>query len=713
MSSDILSTLPDGRMDIVMDRLMMENSPMSSGLAEYDLSTKRSRIISSTRAFRRLCNANSTELSESGLECIQDGIILEDRSRFGSLLEESVAQMVPWSIIVRLLREDEGYHWTRFMFNPIQHLQSNSSVYISMVCEDYTEDVDDIEIYRRSYCAASLLDSFLRAVFDVDFFVDSEFHITDPCPRLAHFLGGPLTPTGSPVCGTAFEEYIAIEEDKSNFRDFVNSLNCVHFPPSDPTRSDLPTAPMIRLRLKKFEPSNSVIDVRLFAVPAIRPSGSSDAGGSAVSLPVEPPLVYKHHYPTSSNQSSSSRYYKVGLLAVNEFELCDSFKEKHSKIMDELSSALDGSSRQQPEVEYTLMSSCGSSGIDEEVVGPGTVSARSHTSGKICMLVQKDLFVVSLYRSLSRDLSTAITEIDRSTQGSNDWLTPLFQVGDRQVVEECISILLPHTLQAKLVNAIETCDFEQCALLLESSVSGNCNIFGNPKNFNPLDMDTTHTVFRFFCILASDIVTKGGEQRLSRFCMLIERLFKARVDLGIRLIGNAVSEVVLFELTLTTFTVAQKFPHYFANKIQSLRNVFTEALGKTEVSSATKTSRLPPVYWICILWGSLQKKLDRAQEGIAVLTNLFDDISTFCKRLPESSSMRSLQAITSHNLCVESINSKNLIEALKWSHALIEITTASHAHLPKKCLKLITWAKNIERNLLKLPVNGDESETSM
>jgi hypothetical protein len=120
------------------------------------------------------------------------------------------------------------------------------------------------------------------------------------------------------------------------------------------------------------------------------------------------------------------------------------------------------------------------------------------------------------------------------------------------------------------------------------------------------------------------------------------------------------------------------------------------------MESVDKSHKLPFVYWICVLWSSLQKLFDRTAEAVGVLENVFTDMEVFCRRHPESVPVRQLMAVAAHNLSVECLKSNDVLSALQWAHKLLEIVQFSNVDVPESCHRIIAWAETAQQRIQTL-----------
>ncbi len=191
----------------------------------------------------------------------------------------------------------------------------------------------------------------------------------------------------------------------------------------------------------------------------------------------------------------------------------------------------------------------------------------------------------------------------------------------------------------------------------------------------------------------------GRPEHIAESVALLVKLEEVLKRLGPGKLGKTVHEVVLFELSLTILTVAHRYPQFFHTdtNLRYLRYIFALSICNRDVPFISKPYRLPPIYWICFLWGSIQKSLDRVEEAMAALVSLSDNMEKYCQRLPESHAIRTLQAIVAHNLCIEYLESHDIACALTWADTLMEISATSHVQMPHQCKRIIDWAESYPR----------------
>jgi hypothetical protein len=90
------------------------------------------------------------------------------------------------------------------------------------------------------------------------------------------------------------------------------------------------------------------------------------------------------------------------------------------------------------------------------------------------------------------------------------------------------------------------------------------------------------------------------------------------------------------------------------------------------------------------------KTLNRNDEALGVLKNLFDDMVNYCQRHPQFSSVRKLQTITCHNLAVSAREQNDLWSVLNWVYHIKNIMANYRMEYPHRCYELVKWAETTQ-----------------
>jgi hypothetical protein len=282
-----------------------------------------------------------------------------------------------------------------------------------------------------------------------------------------------------------------------------------------------------------------------------------------------------------------------------------------------------------------------------------------------------------------------------------EWIHVLYRVADADACKEELIKCLPHNIQWDMFRGCEFGNFVGCGELLKFTVNyGNLNVVdSSEKNILRISFgedDMIHVGFRFF-ISFSGRLGSWNERK-----DLLNRLNSCRFKLYTTgRIDRCTNDVVLIEICLAALSACVSSD---VDSVEWVRELFVEVLTTDmslgpQTSGDIKTIRLGGVYWVCLLWASVCKRTDRAKEAIAVLENTFDDIQAFCRRHPECATVRRLQAIACHNLCVEHLKSGNVIAAIKWAHCILEIGLTSQVILPAECTNVVRWAESVQTYL--------------
>ena len=289
--------------------------------------------------------------------------------------------------------------------------------------------------------------------------------------------------------------------------------------------------------------------------------------------------------------------------------------------------------------------------------------------------------------NVTRDLLVALTVADiqepGEVPGAFEWIVPLFEVSDSELIEEELIRALPNNIQWDMFQASRAHNFSACAQLLAFTIEGNLNVLAGVFHQFLGKKSKYHYVFRFFCNMVPHLAPADGYELLYVLDEALERM-------------PGENEVIAMDVTLCLLTAAYRNPLCFGcpNSTDWLRDRFSKAM--SSCSSIDKSRRLGPVYWICTLWGAVQAKQGRFDEAKAILENTFADMVKYCTRHPEVASVRKLQAVVAYNIAAEHLRECNLIMSLRWAHKIQDIVQVSQVTLPRKCTELITWAQGIQ-----------------
>jgi hypothetical protein len=672
------------------------------GLMCLDLgAAKRTWFDYVSNRFSELIGNSVEELKTFGYPTFLNRIHPDDMKRVETQIEST--ELREWECPFRLLFDDE-YVWRRFICNTLAGDEINGvkSVQLAMILEDFTEG--NVELERRENepdkSSCFMLSSFISAVFDSSFYVDDNFQIVDDSRTLRFFLNG--DPDTS-IKGISLESLVESEEDRQRFREYLVKPLQSQASTANPEES-LPAAPMIRLPMILGE-HRIPTDVQIYACPTYL---NAIEGLDSMTVPQSVPFLVVGNATLSSGSN-----YLIGIRVVTQTSdpTINEYPEYAPPVItfDDSGNESDrgsvtSASRRRVRTGPLL------SGVPEDSETESDASFESVFGGgrsPIRRPYSAGMMSHALQRFLTRDILHSIEGIDMYDKSvpsehvscpSTTWLTPQFDLSDFMVMEEEVIRSLPNTCQAEFLKASREMNFQLCGELLSQSVEGNANIL------QPFDLiensDFVHCIFRFFLGIALSAPIETSYRLLKTLHDSFKRVSKS--------IGRVGTEIARFEYTFTLLTVALRYPEWFStsSSMQWLRESFGEAMKAPKSKQIDKSRRLPSMYFLCVLWASLMHLLGRMDEAKALLENLFEDMFNYCKRHPESTGVRNLQAITAHNLAVTELENGELYRTLHWVHNLQQLVQVSHSSFPKRCQELVTWAQATQAAVEKQQVKG-------
>lgn len=503
-----------------------------------------------------------------------------------------------------------------------------------------------------------VLSSFMSAMLDAYFAVDSEFHILDDTPKLRHLITA--NPDAS-VAGMSLELLMTSKDDLSKFREFMaRSLE------DRAGRGQLTAAAsMIQTKLCL---AGKCCFVELYASP----------------LPPAPPTSEES---TTASTSVNRQGYMMGFRVLS----CETSFSNEPPCVDVLASSTSKPSTPSELTAPPRLFRGMQMGQSTGLIYPA-VSA-------IPPPPMADLLTTSAYRSLHQDLNTAILVVNEAdltgpsscgpcdVDQSPELFIPLYEVSDTSAIEEELVRSLPNDKQVKFAKAAAEGSYLVCSQLMASCLEGNAN-FLSPFRGDRLcsNADLMHCLIRFYIGLTHGV---SGETAYTILLTLSSSLHRVEDILGRRLMP-----VVRTELTLALLSQAIIHPNWFEAAVtrQWLRESFAEIVAEKPEYPDDKSRRLPYVYWACILWACDRHN---AQGTKQILANVFEDIQAYCQRHPACSSARQLEVIICHNLAVISMGEDDFLTAARWSSQLKQILTseASVIDIPLRCCKMVEWMR--------------------
>ena len=662
---------------------MIETLPKGVGLFRVDMKTGENRVVLFSNNYCRLVGSSPQEVREPGVPHIWDRIPAEEQYEIRRRMNAGLTNLAQYNCVFRI-RIDDQYRWLKVVANCIPG-SSTDVVEASFTTEECNQaEPTPLELADRATGNAStfMLSSFVSALFDVSFFVDSKFRIVDDSPKVRHFFT--TNPTAS-LMDRSIELFMPQEEDKVIFREFMARSLQTKSKIADPTTS---TAPMIRLKLCL---AGVCTDVELYATPTFYHHSL---------------LLAQREAPQTASVSTSTsaivpnRAEEGYLLGLRVLPVEDSDSDACTDPLADLSDKVPRQTL--PKFLASIVQEVGidaasSHSTDTYALEGGTPPVpRAPTDEKS----PPGIFLAqAYYRLLVQDLTMAIDSLNEgalkgeaaaspSSRICIDSLVPLFDVSDMPAMEEELIRALPNDKQAAFIRASSECNYLVCSQLMGSCVEGNANFLSPFQGANLCkNPDLLHCLFRFYLGL---LTSMHGESAYTLLLTLSSSLNRIEP-----ILGELTSHIAHQELTLALISCAIVHPDWFEAPIsmQWLRQAFTGAVQEqTPTLSADKSRRLPPVYWICTLWAALHRSIGRTQEAKRLLEHVFGDMSTYSMRHPESTSVRQLQAVTAHNLAMIALAQGEGPTADMWVKTLKTIVAESHVELPLGCCRLLEWS---------------------
>lgn len=621
---------------------MLDRFPKGAGLIELDPETGSSVFLYANAKYCELSNSTLADLKEFGIPATGRSVPSVDRARVDPYVIAAAKTMSEWTISLRVCFEGGDFQWRRFIGTCAPG--ENGKILMSVSCEDFTEGARLMEASKSGSSASLMLSSFVTALFDASCYVDGDFRIRDDSPKLRYLLSSNVEQS---VSGMSLISFIKLDEDKIRFLEYMSRAFLWNTQPV----GAIPAAPMIRVRMALAD--GSLTDVQVYVTPTHVKTGdrfdsvSSDSTAESISGSSEPSV------------------YLVGLRVMSDSQFEDIQAEEAFSIL------------------RTPISK----------------------SAKVLPLNMKGgsrKFAHALHRSVSRDLAEALkfrrNEFIDSNPNPNlpsfSWIVPLYSVCDAELMEEELVRALPNNIQWDFYRASQNGNFLGCGQFLAFSLEGDADLFRRSAKGSPelcQNVDLLHCTFRFFCDMVQRIGPEDGYE-------LLYLLDEAATRMGPERLGLVGHEVVRLEITLALLTATYKNPQWFScpESTDWLRTNFSSALADSNHEHLDKSKRLGTIYWVCALWGVVQNKLERFQESMVVLKNVYADMVAYGARHPEAASVRKLQAVIAHNLSVEFLKGGNVLKALKWAHKVQEIILTSQVPLHCRCTELVRWAERVQ-----------------
>ena len=296
-------------------------------------------------------------------------------------------------------------------------------------------------------------------------------------------------------------------------------------------------------------------------------------------------------------------------------------------------------------------------------------------------------------RSLYRDLETAIALI--SADPDEQWLIPAYHAHFEEVGLEEVTRMLPNNFQAEFVQSWSEASLVDCSQLLTHSIHGCANVlsigcrFGENRAHN-ISIDSLLVIWRLFISMVARVPTADKQYSVMN---LLDTVLTHKVS---RLLDRDSLALIVLQFTLALVTSGLRFPSWFGTSISLLwlRRKLTKSLSRMRSTFplySEKHRSLPLVYYLCVLWACLMKKVGRADEAVAMLRSSLKDMHQYTHRHPYCLSVRQLEAIALYNLALElfHIDRKEAIDTVR--RLAILARDIHPIALPGACSKLIEW----------------------
>jgi hypothetical protein len=598
-----------------------------------------------------LCGVeNVADMVRMGSPVVTTVMPEEERLYVERVVTDAYRDLSAVSFTVNTLRASGEYKPTKFWLQC--YTDDNGMLQGTAMAEDSAESDVEPSAIKRS--VGLMLSSFLSAVFDVSFYVNSKFQFTEETPRVRYFFHS--DPAAPSLVGMPLEALMALDEDKFRFREYmVRSLEGQ----GTPATSSHTVAPMIKLRLATA--NNVVSDCEVFATPTFQ--------------------SFTRDEPFNDSQPA----YLVGIRVLRaQRNLPESLEMKRESSVSRKTPFMSLI----PEEEES--SETGDDHFSRDV--GRTSLASSARSWKSFTDTHQDAIPTAaseLAGSLLRDISFSMMGlVDAAQEAPRDqWLVPSYKTYDWIVVQQELIWSLPNHLQADFVNATQQLNFSHCAQLLRHTTEGNADILhGANLTKNP---HIIITAIRFFMGFCSQLDFENAHQLLT--------LINQQISLLASIMVSPVDEhMIQLQFTLQLISVAQKYtvPFSTTTGVEWLRKSFMCSLSQhSKCEAKLKTLVLPIVYFTCLLWGGLMQAMIRTGEAVSILTHIHDDMERFRHRHPFGIVTRQIQACLCYNLSLSHLVSGSVDIAFLWLSNLQNHMDVPQIDLPTPCYDLVSWVE--------------------
>jgi len=679
--TDILQELTDLR-------FTCEAIPKGIALHMLDPVTGNNWYHYTSETYAQLSGCPVELLKRLGVKAVGSLCPPEDNMRATEAVLDAARKFGDSILTPRIFRQG-SYKYTRFYGRA--YPADNGLIQAAVIAEDYTEQAATMNNSNVYKCANYMLNSFVRAVFDVCFYTDSKFRILDDSPQLRYFFSND---PASSLKLIPLEVFMRLSDDKERFRMYTTrSLEAQAA--EDPEKTILPAASMIRLRLALA--GDQLTDVQLYATPTylhgIEGFGSLPTPQSPTREDLPKIVLNTQRIVLNTQSLEEGCMYLVGIRVMGQMNYSiEGGNNPNHRVMENNITPRARSSRKNTRDNAPQLP-----GLPEESDYSESVASSGHrSSGPV---PKKNIIAHAMSRCITRDVSACLAtldlvyddEVEACDSIDYEWLNPLYDVCDLQIIEEEVVRSLPNKLQSDFLRASREGNYSYCSQILSYCIEGSADILNETSSGKLTeDQDVLHCTFRFFVGMVNRLDPDRGMNLLVLIGKGIPRLFRYLKLAGI--------EVLKFEFTLALISIAIKHPYVMKSESQLewLRRSFTEVLKSNKKQSIDKSRSLPVSYYVCVLWAGLMNKLDRKGEARALLENVADDIETYCKRHPEGMVTRQVQGCILHNLAILDIRDGRLDGAFNWIYKLQSVIHESNVKYPKKCQLMVRWAETAQ-----------------
>lgn len=720
-----------------MMEFVLETIPIGVCLHQLDPETGHTTHPVINKKMAELTGSDKEELRRKGTYIASGQMEDEEREYLESVVTDAYANLSHASFTVNTLRANGYYAPTKFTMQC--YPGDDGKLQATAIGEEGIEsDVEHVSV-RRS--ARLMLSSFLSAVFDVSFYVNAKFQFIEDTPRVRYFF------SADPTCrlvGRPLEVFMTLDEDKQRFREYMvrtlqQQIENLHFADDIPNYTKDPlfqspsrlvhsVAPMIKLRLSTAD--SILSDCQLFVTPtycgAPMTTPSSSSSGSLESVTSSTPIT-----PTESSFNTNTTeaggvdpMYLVGirvLRTTGQGSQALPFATVEELRVPSYSTPLSRSSSHRPPPSTLSFipeekpaseaePGTGMTVTDKTEPAPSvdtasSTSEQSHGSMRsvISMQLLRDSTGLLITSKLVRDITFCMNELvaddsdkrvrfdSQEVSSKDDWLVPVYEHYDYALTEQELLLLLPNNLQMDFINASRRMNYTEASHLLVFSTEGNIGVLqkvkGSTFSKNPYVLKLA---FRYFFGMVFQLDGESTHQ-------LLTLLQKQLGCIARRHLTRTEHRIVQLHLSLALIAAATRFPgNYTTNTtdMEWLRKSFITSLTlQTQCSSKVKSIIMPIVYFMCLLWAGLMKKVGRTDEALNLLANIYDDIRQFCNRHPYGILTRQVQACVCYNIAVTNLRRNQLDRAFHWLSILQNTLEIPYIEFPTPCYDVLEWAK--------------------